>query len=144
MFEPDENVMDDDTIETIICSATIDWETYKFPKIVVSVFTTNPLFGDIMASAEPDFNLSRSPIASTGIFSNCDPSPLNAPSKRDAETVLLGTKTSSVISISFSMDSSVDTCKFDAVKLLRTSTPVGLKSTVLLPLTVSVKRLELN
>ena len=34
----------------------------------VFTFTCNPLFGEIIASAEPDFNLSMSPMAPADIF----------------------------------------------------------------------------
>jgi hypothetical protein len=73
--------------------------TPKFFVVVKSVCTTKPLFGEITASAEPDFNLSISPIADAGMLNNCDPSPL----KNDADTVPLtkrepdGTSTLDVI-----------------------------------------------
>ncbi len=41
------------------------------------MFTCNPKFGDIIAVAEPDFNLSKSPIAPALILNNPPPSPLN-------------------------------------------------------------------
>jgi len=49
--------------------------TIKNLSIVTPVFTTNPLFGEICAIAEPDFNLSKSPIDVADIFVNPLPSP---------------------------------------------------------------------
>jgi hypothetical protein len=49
--------------------------TIKEPVIVVFIFISNPLSGDITASAEPDLILFISPIESALIFLNCEPSP---------------------------------------------------------------------
>jgi hypothetical protein len=47
------------------------------PLIEVGTFTTNPLFGEICAVAEPDLIWLISPIASALILNNPLPSPLN-------------------------------------------------------------------
>ena len=41
------------------------------------MFTVNPLFGEICAIAEPDFNLSKSPKEFASKLNNPLPSPLN-------------------------------------------------------------------
>ena len=51
--------------------------TVNPPLIEVGTFTTNPLFGEIVAVAEPDFILSMSPIDAALILNNPLPSPLN-------------------------------------------------------------------
>ncbi len=74
LFEPDENITDEDinTVEisvVVILPLTLRFEvivrepvilelplTDNPPLIDVGTFTTNPLFGDIFAVAEPDFN----------------------------------------------------------------------------------------
>jgi len=56
------------------------------PATVKSVLTTNPLFGEIIAVAEPDFNLSKSPIAVALILNNPPPSPLNKDDEIDEDT----------------------------------------------------------
>ncbi len=58
--------------------------TLKLPSILADVFTLNPLFGDIIASTEPEFILlnSKSSKDSAGILNNPLPSPLN----NDADT----------------------------------------------------------
>ena len=69
----------------ILFKITAEPVTPKFFVVVKSVSTTNPLFGEITASAEPDFNLSISPIADAGILKIPLPSPL----KNDADTTLV-------------------------------------------------------
>ena len=51
---------------------------FIFPATVKSVLTTNPLFGEIIAVAEPDFNLSKSPIAAALILNKPPPSPIKS------------------------------------------------------------------
>ena len=43
------------------------------------------MFGEIIAVAEPDFNLSKSPIAVASILNNPPPSPLNNDADIDDE-----------------------------------------------------------
>lgn len=52
------------------------------PLIAVGTFTTNPLFGEIFAIAEPDFICDKSPIALASMLNKPLPSPLN----KDADT----------------------------------------------------------
>ena len=68
LFEPDENIIDDDTISTKISLATILSSTYKSPVTLTSPFTStspsndedtftkNPVFGAIDADADPLIN----------------------------------------------------------------------------------------
>jgi hypothetical protein len=58
---------------------------FIFPATVKSVLTTKPLFGEIIAVAEPDFNLSKSPRAVALILNNPLPSPLNKDADIDDE-----------------------------------------------------------
>ena len=51
--------------------------TANTPPIEVGTFITNPLFGEMVAVAEPDFILSISPIDAALILNNPPPSPLN-------------------------------------------------------------------
>ena len=57
------------------------------PLIDVGTFTTNPLFGEIVAVAEPDFILSISPIDSALILNKPLPSPLNKDEDIDDDTL---------------------------------------------------------
>ena len=89
MFEPDENITEDDM--NVVCNSVVVIfpATLIFPlkiplpltikklSTVTPVFTTNPLFGEIVAVAEPDFILSISPIDAADILNNPLPSPLN-------------------------------------------------------------------
>ena len=56
--------------------------TAKPPLIEVGTLTTNPLFGEILAIAEPDLIWSKSPNEDAKILNNPLPSPL----KMDADT----------------------------------------------------------
>jgi len=57
------------------------------PLISVSTLISNPKFGEITASAEPDFNLSISPMESALIFVIPLPSPLiTPPTVKDSDT----------------------------------------------------------
>jgi len=61
--------------------------TSNVPLISVSTLISNPKFGEITASAEPDFNLSISPIESALIFVIPLPSPLiTPPTTKDSDT----------------------------------------------------------
>jgi hypothetical protein len=61
--------------------------TAKPPLIEVGTFTTNPVFGEIIAVAEPDLILSISPIDVADILNNPLPSPLNKDAVMDDETL---------------------------------------------------------
>ena len=68
LFEPEENMIEDEIISTIISLATILLSTYKSPVTLTSpsisispsndedTFTKNPVFGAIDADAEPLIN----------------------------------------------------------------------------------------
>ena len=89
MLLPDEKITDDEIIFTFITSAVIlpltlrSFPTLNDPLISAEpdndklVFPTNPLFGDIANSAEPERIRLISPIASAGMLNNPLPSPLN-------------------------------------------------------------------
>ena len=91
MFEPDENITDEEIYvvfssyaemvpATFKFSNVVKPSTFKFPAISVEpltpkyesittpVLTSNPLFGESIACAEPDFNLSISPIDVAEMF----------------------------------------------------------------------------
>ena len=88
LFEPEENIIEDEIISTINSLATILLSTIKSPVTLTSpvtstsplndddTFTKNPVFGEIDADAEPDNNLTVS-----GRLFNWEPSPLNEPLK---------------------------------------------------------------
>ena len=106
LFEPDENITDDEikvvfssyveilppTLKSpimlpsppivILLRITAEPVTPKFFVVVKSVETIKPLFGEITASAEPDFILSKSPSADAGMLKI----PLPSPFKNDADT----------------------------------------------------------
>ena len=61
--------------------------TSNVPLISVFTLISSPKFGEIIASAEPDFNLSISPIESALIFVIPLPSPLiTPPTVKDSDT----------------------------------------------------------
>ena len=72
LFEPDENIIEDEIISTISSLATILLSTIKSPVTLTSpvtsisplndedTFTKNPVLGEIDADAEPDNNLTAS------------------------------------------------------------------------------------
>ena len=71
--------------------------TLKLPAILADVFTLNPLFGDIIASNEPEFILlnSKSSKDSAGILNN----PLPSPTNRDADTGTLTNRLLLIIAV---------------------------------------------
>ena len=81
LVEPDSYKTEDVTIEVCISFAVIIPDTFNEPVIVVSVLTTNPLFGDIDAVALPlaIWNKLKPVIPLDGILYNWLPSPLNDP-----------------------------------------------------------------
>ena len=62
--------------------------TVKLPSIAVLVLISKPLFGEITACAEPDFNLSKSPIADALILNKPPPSPLKSDADIDDEILI--------------------------------------------------------
>ena len=86
LFEPDENMIEDEIISTIISLATIRLSTNKSPVILTSpsisispsndedTFTKNPVFGAIDADADPLINWDEK-----GKLFNLEPSPSNEP-----------------------------------------------------------------
>ena len=86
LFEPDENIIEEEIISTIISLATILLSTYKSPVTLTSpsisispsndedTFTKNPVFGEIDADAEPLINWLEK-----GRLFSLEPSPSNEP-----------------------------------------------------------------
>ena len=86
LFEPDENIIEDEIISTIISLATILLSTYKSPVTLTSpsisispsndedTLTKNPVFGAIDADAEPLINWLEK-----GRLFSLEPSPSNEP-----------------------------------------------------------------
>ena len=84
--------MDADTNSTIISLATIFPLTFKSPSIEEDVLTTNPLFGEIDAVAEPDAILNASSTnAERGILFNLLPSPWNEPENEPLNSLAVTT-----------------------------------------------------
>ena len=91
LFEPDENITEDDIISTKISLATILLSTKRSPVTLTSPFTStspsndddtltkNPVCGEIDADAEPDINIFAS--STNGKFVKPLPSPWNEPEK---------------------------------------------------------------
>ena len=91
LFEPDENIIEDEIISTNISLATILLSTNKSPVILTSpltsispsndddTFTKNPVKGEIDADAEPEINSLAS--STNGRFVKPLPSPSNEPEK---------------------------------------------------------------
>lgn len=111
------------------------------PLIWVGTKISKPLFGEIIANAEPDFNLSISPIADAGILNIPLPSPL----KNDALTepliwvLPLNSKLTplAVTPITF-------VCTPEAEKGPTTFTEADEKLAILLPLTNNETKDELS
>ena len=105
-MEPDENITDEEIYVVFnsvvvivpatfkVCRVVVP-STFKLPAIcaepltpkyfsvTIPSFTSNPLFGEIVASAEPDFNLLISPIDAADMFVMFEPSP----AKNEADIV---------------------------------------------------------
>jgi hypothetical protein len=155
LFEPDEYITDDEIYVVNNSVVIILPATFKFwlittepvifelpftanpPLIEVGAPTTNPLFGEICAIAEPDLILSISPIASESILNNPLPSPLKRDADIDDEIL-----SEPVIWVSdfnlnglFPNESISSVCILEALKFPTTSTDCDEKLAILLPLT---------